>query len=334
MKYYWKFALTILCCSAFHVLAAVNTPTDDVIQQQFAKESGGTLRLDKFTVHQLDVVGNQATYELEGDMSSSENLYTIVGAGGDYLFYERTWTKGLPVKFSAMMHAIGSRDSGWKVSFFSMQTAARNVGRPFEEGEDLSKMLVVNDAHFMTHLGKVEARFAERKTAADKDLVQQKALAERIATIDEQIMQSWGKDANGKVLDRSAVQQAMLEKMYVVDRENDPLKFEDHYLKTVYEPALADCQKKLACDEKPLRDARDAALAGQKSEFYRQHQLMAGEIREKMAALDNNVAPLRKEQGELQKQLVALETSTNEFTRDYKFWREGLEKMRKEGVIQ
>ena len=53
-----------------------------------------------------------------------------------------------------------------------------------------------------------------------------------------------------------------------------------------------------------------------------------------MAALDNNVAPLRKEQGELRKQLVALEVSTHEFTRDYKWWREALEKMKKEGVIQ
>lgn len=334
MKLAWKTAALLLWCFSLHALAADNTPTDDVIKQQFAKESGGMLRLDSFTLRQLDAVGNQATYQVDGDMSSTDNLYTIVEGAGDYLFYERTWTKGQPVKFSAMMQAVGTKDSGWKTTFFSMQTAAKNVGRPFEAGEDRSKMLVVNDAHFMTELGKVEADFARRKATADKDLAQQKVLKQKIAALDEKISLSWGKDANGKPLDRSAVQQEKLEKMYAVDRENDPLKFENRYLETIYEPALAACQQKLSCDATPLYDARDKAFAEHRNAYYTKHTQMAGKIREDMAALDNNVAPLRKEQGELRKQLVALEVSTREFTRDYKWWREALEKMKKEGIIQ
>ncbi|MFD2020663.1 DUF1202 family protein [Pseudocitrobacter faecalis] len=214
------------------------------------------MRLDTFTLRLLDALGNQATYQVEGEMSSTDDLYSIVGGAGDYLFYERTWTKGQPVKFSAMMQAVGTKDSGWKTTFFSMQTAAKNVGRPFEAGEDRSKMLVVNDAHFMTELGKVEADFARRKATADKDLAQQKVLKQKIAALDEKISLSWGKDANGKPRDRSAVQQEKLEKMYAVDRENDPLKFENHYLETVYEPALAACQQ-----NSPVMQRRCTTLA-------------------------------------------------------------------------
>lgn len=333
MKHAWKTIALLLITSPFHVLADANTPTDEVVKQQFAKQSGGIMRLASVTLKQLDAVGNQATYMLEGDMAATDDLYIRVGIAGDYFFYERAWAKGRPVKFSAMMTAVGTKDSGWKTEFFSMQMAAKNGGRPFRETEDLSKSLIVNDSSFMAQFAKIDASFAASKVTMQKLQKQQDTLKTEMTALDERINHSWGTDDNGKPLDRSAVQQAMLEKMYVVDRQNDPLKFENNYFKTVYEPALAACQKKAVCDAAPLRAERDAVLNEQKASYYRQHKEMSENIKTEMAARDKKVEPLQKQKGELRSQMVEMETRYRELERDYKFWQEGLERMRREGVI-
>lgn len=330
----WKTLTVLMIASSCHVQADTNTPTDEVVKEQFAKQSGGMVRLQTVTLKPLDARGNQATYMLEGDMAAAEDLYIRVGAAGEYLFYERAWTKGRPVKFSAMMTAVGTKDSGWKTEFFSMQMAAKNGGRPFRETEDLSKSLVVNDSSFMAQFAEIDASFAASKAAMEKLQRQQEALKSEIAALDERIKRSWGTDADGKPLDRSAVQQAMLEKMYEVDRQNDPLKFENHYYKTVYEPALAACQQKTDCDAAALRAERDAVINEQKRSYYRQHKAMSESIKTEIAARDKKVEPLRKQKGELRTQMMTLETRYLTFARDYQLWQEGLEKMRRDGVIK
>ena len=334
MKHAWKTIALLLIASPFHVLADANTPTDEVVKQQFAKQSGGIMRLASVTLKQLDAVGNQATYMLEGDMAATDDLYIRVGIAGDYFFYERAWAKGRLVKFSAMMTAVGTKDSGWKTEFFSMQMAAKNGGRPFNEiVGDESKALIVNDSSFMAQFAKIDASFAASKVTMHKLQKQQDALKTEMTALDERINHSWGTDANGKPLDRSAVQQAMLEKMYVVDRQNDPLKFENNYYKTVYEPALEACQKKAVCDAAPLRAERDVAINEQKRSYYLQHNEMSEKIKTEMAARDKKVEPLQKKKGELNVQSMELRTRYRELERDYKFWQEGLERMRREGII-
>ena len=155
------------------------------------------------------------------------------------------------------MTAVGTKDSGWQTEFFSLQMAAKRGGRTLKEiGGDESKNLIVNDHKFMAQFAKINASFAASKATMKTLQGQQDALKTEIAALEEQINRSGGTDANGKTLDRSDVQQAMLEKMYEVDRQNDPLKFENHYYKTIYEPALAACQKKAVCDAGPLRAAQ------------------------------------------------------------------------------
>ncbi|MBF8468134.1 DUF1202 family protein [Klebsiella oxytoca] len=326
MKYAWKTLTVLMIASPCHVLADANTPTDDVVKQQFAEQTGGIMRLQNVTLKQLDARGNQATYMLEGDMAAAEDLYIRVGVAGDYFFYERVWTRGRPVKFSAMMTAVGTKDSGWQTEFFSLQMAAKRGGRTFKEiGGDESKTLIVNDHKFMAQFAKIDASFAASKATMKTLQGQQDALKTEIAALEERINRSWGTDANGKPLDRSNVQQAMLEKMYEVDRQNDPLKFENHYYKTLYEPALAACQKKAVCD---------AVLNEQKRNYYRQHKEMSENIKAEMAARDKKIAPLQKQKGELNTQLMALEIRYRELARDEKYWQEGLEKMRRNGVLK
>ena len=109
------------------------------------------------------------------------------------------------------------------------------------------------------NLPKLIASFAAQQSH-DEDVARATGCAEnRDRRVRGQINRSWGTDANGKTLDRSDVQQAMLEK-YEVNRQNDPLKFENHYYKTIYEPALTACQKKAVCDAEPAaRRARCCA---------------------------------------------------------------------------
>ena len=333
MKLAWKCGALLLCSCSLPVFANSNTPTDDVIKQQFAKQSGGMMHLDRISLRQLDAVGNQATYEVEGDMASDDNLYTPVGLAGDYRFYEKTWSKGRPVKFSAMMTAVGTQASSWTITFFSMQMAAKNAGRPFGEKEDLSHTLIVNDSGFMAQFAKLDAQFAESKTTVEKQQQRYAALNKQVMELDEQIARSWGTDANGKPLDRDAVQQALNAEMFAVDRKNDMNRFANHYYVTVFEPALVACQKKAVCDDQPIRAASDKALAAQKQEYYRQHNLIAEKNKAVMAEKDKKVAPLQKQREALRGQMVVLESSNDELQYEEKRWQEGVARMRKEGVI-
>ena len=43
MKLAWKCGMLLLCSFSPSVIADSNTPTDDVIKQQFAKQSGGMM---------------------------------------------------------------------------------------------------------------------------------------------------------------------------------------------------------------------------------------------------------------------------------------------------
>ncbi|HGO5419701.1 TPA: hypothetical protein ACK2W8_004290 [Klebsiella oxytoca] len=84
----------------------------------------------------------------------------------------------------------------------------------------------------------------------------------------------------------------------------------------------------------PLRAERDAVLNEQKRNYYRQHKEMSENIKAEMAARDKKIAPLQKQKGELNAQLMALEIRYRELARDEKYWQEGLEKMRRNGVLK
>lgn len=72
MKEAWKTLTVLMIASPCYVLADANTPTDDVVKQQFAEQTGGVMRLQRVTLKQLDAWGNQATYMLEGDMAARD----------------------------------------------------------------------------------------------------------------------------------------------------------------------------------------------------------------------------------------------------------------------
>lgn len=334
MKLAWKSAALLLCCFSAQTFADDNTPTDEVIKQQYAKQSDGLMRIDNITLQPVEKVANRATYTIEGDMVATDNLYALVGLAGEYRFYERTWTKAQPVKFSAMMTAVGTKASSWSTEFYSMQTAAKRIGRPFSKNEDLTKSLVVNDSGFMAQFAKLDAQFANSKATVDKQKKQYEALSKQVNDLDAQIDHSWGTDANGKPLDRDAALRAKNAQIYALDSKNDMNKFINQYYINVYEPALIACQKKGNCDTTSINAARDKAQEEKREEYARQHDAISTKVKAEIAALEKKVEPLMKKREALRGQMVVLESSNYELTRDAKDWEEGVAQMRKEGVIQ
>ncbi|PXW47884.1 uncharacterized protein DUF1202 [Klebsiella oxytoca] len=95
MKHVWKTIALLLIASLFHALADANTPTDEVVKQQFAKQSGGIMRLASVTLKQLDSMGNQATYMLEGDMASRTISIFELALPGITFFMKEPGPKGV-----------------------------------------------------------------------------------------------------------------------------------------------------------------------------------------------------------------------------------------------
>ncbi|KNC92614.1 hypothetical protein GM30_15555 [Trabulsiella odontotermitis] len=313
--------------------ADTHAPTYPVLSQQFSEQYNGLFHLDAITLEPLDARGNQATYSVKGDMSATEDLYAIVGMAADYQLVEKTWTKGKPVKFSAMMTATGTPESGWTTSFLSMQAAAKNVGHPLEDVNNQDKYLIVNDFGFDARLAKINADFAALKAKQQVSLTRQKELEQEIETLERQINASWGEDKNGKPLSRNDVQTALFQELYQFSRDNDPLKFENNYNATVYEPALAACQKKTDCDATPLRKARDIALSDQQRKYSVQHKIMSNKIKDEMAARDKALQPLWHKQGELNAELVKLSVNSEELQRRLERWDRDISYLRRNGVI-
>ncbi|WP_054178818.1 DUF1202 family protein [Trabulsiella odontotermitis] len=324
---------SLLFFASLTAFANSNAPTYPVMSQQFSEQYNGLFHLDAINLERLDALGNQATYSVKGDMSATEDLYAIVGMAADYQLVEKTWTKGKPVKFSAMMTATGTPESGWTTSFLSMQAAAKNVGHPLEDVDNQDKYLIVNDFGFDARLAKINADYASLKARQQVSLTRQKELEDEIATLEKQINASWGEDKNGKPLSRGDVQSALLQELYQFGKDNDPLKFENHYNATVYEPALEACQKKPDCDATPLRKARDLALSDQQRKYSVQFKIMSDKIKDEMAARDDTLQPLRLKQGELRTELMKLNTSSDEMQRRLERWDRDIAYLRRNGVI-
>lgn len=334
MKMKWAAGLAALALLSGSALADINTPTDEVLKKQFNQAQEGLMQLDSITLRLLDSRGNQATYAAEGDISATEDLYSMVGMAGNYQFMEKTWTKGRPVKFSAMVTAVGTKDSGWTTEFFSMQMAAKPAGYPKPDINNKEKYLVVTDSDFYPRLAKIEATRAAQKNALDKSLEKQEQLQKEIDALDAQIAASWGTDKNGKPLTRDDVQHALLEELQEVGRQNDPLHFENNYNKTIYEPALAECQKKPECDATPLRKARAAALVDQRRDYQLKFQLKREDVTKTLEAYDKKREPLRKKRNELRSELSKLDITNSKDRMDYEGWERDIAVMRRQGIIK
>lgn len=148
MKKQWIVGTALFMLMTGNVWADGEPPTENILKDQFKKQYHGILKLDVITLKNLDAKGNQATWSAEGDVSSSDDLYTWVGQLADYELLEQTWTKDKPVKFSAMLTSKGTPASGWSVNFYSFQAAASDRGRVVDDIKTNNKYLIVNSEDF------------------------------------------------------------------------------------------------------------------------------------------------------------------------------------------
>ena len=79
MKKQWIVGTALLVLMTGNVWADGEPPTENILKAQFKKQYHGILKLDAITLKNLDAKGNQATWSAEGDVSSSDDLYTWVG---------------------------------------------------------------------------------------------------------------------------------------------------------------------------------------------------------------------------------------------------------------
>lgn len=76
MKKQWIVGTALLMLMTGNVRADGEPPTENILKDQFKKQYHGILKLDVITLKNLDAKGNQATWSAEGDVSSSDDLYT------------------------------------------------------------------------------------------------------------------------------------------------------------------------------------------------------------------------------------------------------------------
>lgn len=156
MSRQWIVGAVLLALVSGFTHAQVVQPTENVLKQQFSEQYRGVLKLDSITLKNLDVIGNQAMWSAEGEISSTDDLYTGVGMAADYYFVKKTWTKDQPIKFSSMLTSIGTPDSGWTVQYYSMQTAASNEGHVMDDIKTNDKYLVVNGDDFSDRFAQID----------------------------------------------------------------------------------------------------------------------------------------------------------------------------------
>ncbi|MCH5363458.1 DUF1202 family protein [Escherichia fergusonii] len=334
MKRQWIVGTTLFVLMSGYVWAEAVPPDEKTLKMQFNDDFAGIMRLDQISLKPVSSEGNQSTWSAEGDMSATEDLYVMAGMAADYRFMEKTWVKDQSVKFSAMVKAKGTPDSGWTTEFFSMQMAAKNMGYPLPKPDEKIKYLITTDSNFYAQLAKVEAGYGEMKDKIERSKEQEKELQKQYDDVGEKIKTFWGKDAKGEQRTRYNVQQEMLQKMYEADRQNDPLKFENNYYETVYSPALAACQAKSDCDAAPLRAERDAVVAEKKRYYVTQHQLMLEKIKTDMAELDKKVKPLSDKQTALNHERIKLAYASEDLQAEYDRWNNDITELRRRGVIK
>ncbi len=202
MKKQWIVGTALLMLMTGNVRADGEPPTENILKDQFKKQYHGILKLDVITLKNLDAKGNQATWSAEGDVSSSDDLYTWVGQLADYELLEQTWTKDKPVKFSAMLTSKGTPASGWSVNFYSFQAAASDRGRVVDDIKTNNKYLIVNSEDFNYRFSQLESALNNQNNsipALKKDV---KALDKQMVAAQKAADAYWGKDANGKQMTR------------------------------------------------------------------------------------------------------------------------------------
>lgn len=331
----WIAGAALLTLVSGYSRAEVAQPTDHILKEQFSKQYHGVLKLNSVTLKNLDATGNQATWSAEGDVSSSDDLYTGVGMAADYYFVERTWTRDRPVKFSAMLTSKGTPASGWTVNYYSFQAAASNEGRVIADIKTSDKYLVVNDDDFNYRFSQIDAAYLMQKKSIGSLEEQIKSLDKQIAVAKKEADAYWGKGPDGQKLTREDAFHKMFKERDDFVKANDSNTFAEKYEKDVYQPALAACHKQGdTCYETPIQQKRDFDIQEQGRQVFLKSQELSRKAQNDWIAYEKGQYPLTMAVAKLQMQQTDLHIKIDDINEGYDRWKKETDELRRNGVIK
>ncbi|EJH3882921.1 DUF1202 family protein, partial [Escherichia coli] len=279
--------------------------------------------------------GNQATWSAEGDVSSSDDLYTWVGQLADYELLEQTWTKDKPVKFSAMLTSKGTPASGWSVNFYSFQAAARDRGRVVDDIKTNNKYLIVNSEDFNYRFSQLESALNNQKNSIPALEKEVKALDKQMVAAQKAADAYWGKDANGKQMTREDAFKKIHQQRDEFNKQNDSEAFAVKYDKEIYQPAIAACHKQSAeCYEVPIQQKRDFDINEQRRQTFLQSQKLSRKLQDDWITLEKGQYPLTMKVSEINSKKVAILMKIDDINQVNERWKKDTEQLRRNGVIK
>lgn len=315
MKKQWIVGTALLMLMTGNVWADGEPPTENILKDQFKKQYHGILKLDAITLKNLDAKGNQATWSAEGDVSSSDDLYTWVGQLADYELLEQTWTKDKPVKFSAMLTSKGTPASGWSVNFYSFQAAASDRGRVVDDIKTNNKYLIVNSEDFNYRFSQLESALNTQKNS--------------IPALEKEV----------KALDKQMTREEAFKKIHQqrdeFNKQNDSEAFAVKYDKEVYQPAIAACHKQSEeCYEVPIQQKRDFDINEQRRQTFLQSQKLSRKLQDDWITLEKGQYPLTMKVSEINSKKVAILMKIDDINQANERWKKDTEQLRRNGVIK
>ncbi|EGQ0031824.1 DUF1202 family protein [Escherichia albertii] len=326
-----------IVCTALFVLMSGNgwadgePPTENVLKDQFKKQYHGILKLDAISLKNLDAKGNQATWSAEGDVSSSDDLYTWVGQLADYELLEQTWAKDKPVKFSAMLTSKGTPASGWTVNFYSFQAAASDSGRVVDDIKTNNKYLIVNSEDFNYRFSQLESALNTQKNsipALEKDV---KELDKQMVAAQKAADAYWGKNANGKQMTREDAFKKIFQQRDEFNKQNDSEAFATKYDKD----AIAACHKQSAeCYEVPIQQKRDFDINEQRRQTFLQSEKLSRKLQDDWITLEKGQYPLTMKVSEINSKKVAILMKIDDINQACDRWKKDVDDLRRNGVIK
>ncbi|STM37120.1 putative alpha helix chain [Escherichia coli] len=335
MKKQWIVGTALLMLMTGNAWADGEPPTENILKDQFKKQYHGILKLDAITLKNLDAKGNQATWSAEGDVSSSDDLYTWVGQLADYELLEQTWTKDKPVKFSAMLTSKGTPASGWSVNFYSFQAAASDRGRVVDDIKTNNKYLIVNSEDFNYRFSQLESALNTQKNSIPALEKEVKALDKQMVAAQKAADAYWGKDANGKQMTREDAFKKITNSVMSLINRTIARRSRLNMTKRFINRPIAACHKQSEeCYEVPIQQKRDFDINEQRRQTFLQSQKLSRKLQDDWVTLEKGQYPLTMKVSEINSKKSPILMKIDDINQANERWKKDTEQLRRNGVIK
>ncbi|EAY5894514.1 DUF1202 family protein [Salmonella enterica] len=310
-----------------------NTPPEKVLKEQFSNQFRGLLTLDSIDIKETSVNGNNRTYAAEGSLLTTYDLYSAITSLDDYIIVKKSWGKEGGIKFSSTLTSVGTKDTGWKMRYSSLQMSITPEGEPIRDIETNSKYIVVGESGFDSKIDKLKEEYTKKKSRLDELNKDRVKIEADLSSVDNKIEEYWGRNEDGKIQSRYFVQRDLNKELNNFNKENAPYYFEKKYNSEIFNPAMKARQEKLKnyklSDFDDIRAEKRAALEKHKEEYSVEYNKIDEKIKARMKALDDGLQELIvKKRGLIQQKSVMADEIRN-LNYQYENWLSFMEELKK-----